>query len=295
MTDQLSVCLTFDLDAMSAWIGSMASRNPSMISRGEFALVAVPRLLELLGRHGVSATFCVPGHTVCAFPDLIRSIKDAGHEFGHHGWVHENPAKFDRAGEKRILELGLEAFGRVGVRPLGYRSPAWDFSENTVELLEEFGFLYDSSCMGHDFYPYYLRKHDRFSPQDPYVFGPTTGLIELPVTWGLDDYPAFEYVPGVNTGYSNPADVEAIWWADFDYALKNCPGGVYTLTMHPEFIGRAHRLMMLDRLVGRMKAEAGVRFTTLGAYAGAWKEANPLEAWKTQNPLRTGAGAITEL
>lgn len=295
MDARLSVCLTFDVDGMSSWIGSFGSRNPSMISRGEFTVVATPRVLDLLARHDIPGTFCVPGHTVCAFPDMINEIKDRGHEFGHHGWVHENPAKFDRAEEKALLEKGFAAFDKLGIRPLGYRSPAWDFSENTVELLEEFGFLYDSSCMAHDFEAYYLRKNDTVSGEKPYGFGPTTSIIELPVTWGLDDYPAFEVVAGWNTGYSNPHDVEQIWWEDFEYALKNCPGGIYTLTMHPEFIARGHRIEMLDRLINKMKVVDGVYFTTLGAYAGSWKEDNPLEAWKSRNPLRTGVRSWPEL
>ena len=292
---KLTVCLTFDVDGPSAWIGSMKSNNPSMISRGEFTVVATPRVLDLLRRYDVPGTFCVPGHTVCAFPDLIRAIKDAGHEIGHHGWVHENPADFDRAGEKRVLELGLEALGMIGVRPEGYRSPAWCFSENTVELLQEFGFLYDSSCMGADFNPYYLRKNDAWTRDAPYRFGPTTDLVEMPVTWGLDDFPVFEHVAGINAGNSAPSAVEEIWSQDFDYALTRCPGGVYILTMHPEFIGRGHRILLLERLIERFRACDGVRFTTLGDYARRWKAQNPLEAWKAANPLRTGKNSIATL
>jgi peptidoglycan-N-acetylglucosamine deacetylase len=296
MSDRkLTVCLTFDVDGPSAWIGSAKSRNPSMISRGEFTVVATPRVLQLLHKYEVPGTFCVPGHTVCAFPDLIRAIRDGGHEVGHHGWVHEDPAAFDRGGERRNLELGLEALAIVKVRPTGYRSPAWSFSENTVELLQEFGFEYDSSCMGNDFHPYYLRKNDRWTQDGPYHFGPTTKLLELPVTWGLDDYPVFEHVAAVNAGNSAPSAVEEVWWGDFSYALQNCSDGVYILTMHPEFIGRGHRIMLLERLIQRFQACEGVRFSTLGDYARSWIAANPLEDWVRDNPLRTGLGSIQTL
>lgn len=295
MKHDLSVALTFDVDGPSAWIGTMESRNPSMVSRGEFTVVATPRVLSLLKKHDIPGTFCIPGHNILAFPDIVRAIRDDGHEFGHHGWVHENPAKFDRANERRIIENGLAAYKKLDIRPVGYRSPAWDFSENTVELLEEFGFLYDSSCMAHDFHPYYLRKHDKWGLDEPYMFGPVTEIIELPVTWGLDDYPAFEVVAGWNQGYSNPRDIEEIWWDDFQYALENCKGGIYTLTMHPEFIGRGHRIMMLDRLIQRMKACEGVHFTTLGAYAAEWKSQNPLAKWKLENPMRTGVNSFSSL
>jgi peptidoglycan-N-acetylglucosamine deacetylase len=182
---RLSVCLGFDFDAISLWIGSMGSTSPSVMSRGEFGAAAVPRILDLLERFRARATFCVPGHTVYAYPDLVRRIRDAGHELAHHGWVHENPQSFDRAGERRNLERAFEAFDRVlGLRPRGYRSPAWDLSENTVGLLVEYGLAWDSSCMGNDVYPYYLRDGDRASPTEPYVFGEPVELVEVPVTWG---------------------------------------------------------------------------------------------------------------
>lgn len=112
---------------MSVWPGSLASRNPSTISRGEFGAVAVPRLLCLLERHAIPATFCIPDHTALAYPDLVRRIAAEGHEITHHGWVHENPADFDEAGERANLERGLEVLHKMaGIRPTGYRSPAWD-------------------------------------------------------------------------------------------------------------------------------------------------------------------------
>jgi peptidoglycan/xylan/chitin deacetylase (PgdA/CDA1 family) len=297
MANDLAVCLTFDVDGMCSWITTMKSNNPSALSRGEFTTVATPRVLRLLKKYDIQATFFVPGHTACAFPDMIRQIHDAGHEIGHHSWAHENPATLEEADERRILERALRALERgAGVRgPLGYRSPAWDFSKNTVKLLIELGFLYDSSCMGDDFNPYYLRTDDQWSADDPYLFGPLTSLVELPVTWGLDDFPPFETLVGVNPGQSAPSAVEEIWYGDFEYALNSCSGGVYTLTMHPEFIGRGHRILMLERLINRFTAHSGVRFCTLRDYAARWKANNPLEAWTRANKFRAGTGAITAL
>jgi peptidoglycan-N-acetylglucosamine deacetylase len=287
---RLSCCLTFDFDAMSAWIGSFKSDNLSMISRGEFgAVVGLPRILDLLRKRGIRATFCVPGHTAYAYPTLVKRIHEQGHELVHHGWVHENPADFDREGERSNLERGLEALDKAaGVRPKGYRSPAWDFSKNTIDLLLEYGFVYDSSCMGNDFYPYYLRNDDEWSTTEPYVFGKSCELVEIPVTWGLDDFPAFEYVPGWNTGLAPPSAVEEIWKRDFDYALINCQGGIYNLTMHPQVIGRGHRMLMLERLIDYFKGREGAVFETLGEYVERWKADNPLERWKAANPLYAG-------
>lgn len=102
----LSCCITFDFDGMSSWIGSAKSNNPSMISRGQFGAVAIPRILDLLDRYQIRSSFAVPGHTAYAYPRLVAEIHDRGHELVHHGWVHENPADFDEAGERSGLEVG---------------------------------------------------------------------------------------------------------------------------------------------------------------------------------------------
>ncbi len=276
-----SCALTFDFDAMSVWLGSYKSRNPSVISRGEFGAVAVPRILDLLAKHNVPGSFCIPGHTALAYPALVKRIRDEGHEIAHHGWVHENPADFDEAGERENLEQGLKALKNVaGVTPKGYRSPAWDFSENTVKILLDYGFLYDSSLMGSDFLPYYARMGDRYDDKSPYVFGPNVDLVELPVTWLLDDFPHFEFA-GDTQGLSAPSKVEEIWRAEFDYGRLNVPGGLFNLTMHPQVIGRGHRLMMLERLIAYFKGLPDVTFTTLADYAETWRAANPLDRWRS--------------
>ncbi len=264
---RLSVCLTFDFDALSVWIAS--TDNPATISRGEFGAVAVPRILALLERHDALATFFVPGHTALAYPDLVRQIRDAGHEIAHHGWVHENPAGLDLQGEREVFERGLEALDRIaGVRPDGYRSPAADFSVNTIDVLLEYGMRYDSSCSGADFTPYYLRQGDRWSKTGPYEFGVPRDLVELPFSWSLDDFPHFEFEVGWSTEQSAPSTVREIWQGEFDYAYANCPGGVYVLTMHPQVIGRGHRMLMLEQFVAHCRS-AGARFATLRELAEA--------------------------
>lgn len=290
---RLSCCITFDFDAMSSWIGSLKSNNPSMISRGQFGAVAVPRLLDLLDTFQIRSSFAVPGHTAYAYPRLVEQIRARGHELAHHGWVHENPASFDEAGERRILEQGIAALERVaGVRPRGYRSPAWDLSVRSVDLLIEYGFEYDSSCMGHDFYPYYLRRGDRWSLDAPYHFGETTALLEMPVTWSLDDFPPTEFVLGMNTGLQAPSQLEENWRADFDFAYRDCPGGVYILTLHPQTIGRGRYFLMLERLLAYFANHPGVQFEPMGDYAARWKAANSVAAWKAAHPDLTGVHAL---
>jgi peptidoglycan/xylan/chitin deacetylase (PgdA/CDA1 family) len=286
-----TVCLTFDFDAISIWIGPYAARSPSMISRGEFGAVGCERILRLLDRESIPATFFVTGHTAETYPHLARAIVAAGHEIGHHGYLHENPLALETPERERaVLLRGLDALDRVtGVRPVGYRSPAWDNSPWTIELLLEQGFRYESSLMGNDFTPYWCRTGDVIPEDGPYQFGRPVDLVEMPVSWILDDWPHFEYVSisslGINRpGLSAPSKVEEIWRDEFTFMRRDVPGGVFTLTMHPQVIGRGHRLLMLERLIGWMKEHPGTRFSTLGAAADAFRTANP-----RQQGARTGA------
>ncbi len=263
-----------------------------MISRGQFGAVAIERILSLLSRYSVRSSFAVPGHTAYAFPRLVKQIHSEGHEIVHHGWVHENPADFDLAGERQILDRGIEALQKVvGERPKGYRSPAWDLSEHSIELLLEYGFEYDSSCMGQDFYPYYLRSGDKWSTDTAYHFGATVDLVEVPVMWSLDDFPVTEFVLGFNEGLKAPSSVEEMWRGDFDYGFANCPGGIFTLTLHPQTIGRGNRMLMLERLL-KYFSDKGAVFTTMGAYVADWRKSNPKEQWMLENEDLTGKHAI---
>jgi peptidoglycan-N-acetylglucosamine deacetylase len=290
--DSYSVCLTFDVDGTCSWINSWQSNNPSMISRGEFDTIGLDRVLKMLAKHEGRATFFVPGHTAWAWPDLVKRIVDEGHEIGHHGWAHENPARLELDQERNIMDRGFEALEyATGQRPVGYRSAAWDFSPNTLDLLIDYGFVYSSSCMANDFYPYYLRKGDKWSTTEPYEFGDLVELVEIAPAWHLDDFPPFEYVWQGNSGLLPPSAVREYWQGDFDYMVANCPGGVYNLTCHPQFIGRGSRISMLDDLVGYMRQRADVRIEPLGDVAARFKDENPLDEWATKNPHRAGLTA----
>ncbi|MEA2515967.1 MAG: peptidoglycan-N-acetylglucosamine deacetylase [Thermomicrobiales bacterium] len=271
-----TVCLTFDFDAISIWIGPFAATSPSMISRGEFGVVGVERILRLLEQRGIRATFFVTGHTAETYPESLRAIVAAGHEVGHHGYLHENPCALEsREREEQVLLRGLEALDTVaGVRPVGYRSPAWDNSPYTIELLLKHGFRYESSLMGKDFEPHWCRLGDVIQADGPYLFGQPVDLVELPVSWILDDWPHFEYLSlggRISPGLSAPSKVEEIWRGEFDFMYRDVPGGLYTLTMHPQVIGRGHRLLMLERLVDYMAGHEEVRFTTLGEGAEGFR------------------------
>ena len=272
---RLTVCLTFDFDAMSAWV--RRTDNPSAISRGEFGAVAVPRILDLLARYDARATFFTPGHTALAYPDLVTRVVEAGHEVAHHGWVHENPEDLTPEDEERVLLRGIEVLTEVtGTRPVGWRSPGWSMTPRSLPLLLEHGFEYDSSLMGHDTALYRCRAGDSWSKDGPYVFGTPSRLVEVPVYWGLDDFPFFEFVPGRGGGGAAPSAVYEVWRGDLDYAYDTAPGGVVTLTMHPQSIGRGHRMQMLDRLLAHLRDRGGVTFERVDVVARAWAAANPL-------------------
>lgn len=269
-----TVCLTFDFDAISLWLGPFKAQSPSMISRGEFGVVGARRVLDLLDRFGIRATWFVPGHTADTYPTAVEDIAKRGHEVGHHGYCHENPVALEYPKERKIIEMGLASLEKItGKRPIGYRSPSWDLSPNSINLLLEYGFVYDSSMMGNDFSPYWCRQGDQYDLESKYKFGKPVELLEMPVTWGLDDFPAFEYVSLPNKlypGLRSPGQVYDIWMGDFDYMRANIPDGVFILTMHPQVIGRGHRMLFLEKILTTMDS-AGVRFMRMMDYVQEWK------------------------
>ena len=273
------VCLTFDFDAISGWIARNMT-SPSPISRGEFGpAVGVPRLLELLKRHDISASWYIPGHTLETYPDACRRIADAGHEIGHHGWTHRPPATLTRDEEAGELARANEAIRKLtGCYARGYRSPSWDLSAHSVELLLEHGFVYDSSLMGDDYTPYRVRQGDVITLEAPARFGTPTSLIEMPVSWTLDDYPHFEFIrtpSWILAGNMNANNVLDNWVDDFLYLDENLDWGVITYTFHPFVIGRGHRMIMLEKLVRALKAR-GALFMTVEAAAAEYARRKPV-------------------
>ncbi|HZD55951.1 MAG TPA: polysaccharide deacetylase [Anaerolineales bacterium] len=270
-----SVCLTFDFDAISLWLGPFKATSPSMISRGEFGVIGAKRILDLLDRYDIKSTWFVPGHTAETYPEAVADVYRRGHEIGHHGYCHENPVLLEEGKEREILEKGIAVLENItGEPPPGYRSPSWDMSPNTIRLLLEYGFTYDSSMMGSDFHPYWCRQGDRFDLVTPYQFGRPVDLVEMPVTWGLDDFPAFEYVSlshKLYPGLRAPEHVFPIWMGDFDYLRQTDPEGVLILTMHPQVIGRGHRMLFLERLLEYMSG-CGAKFVRLVDFVHTWKE-----------------------
>lgn len=259
---RLTVALTFDHDAISD--GVRRGDSPVKLSHAEFGpRVGVPRLLDLLAREQIPATWFVPGHSLVTFPENTEAIVAGGHELATHGWFHEDFSELPRDEQREILERSRDALTAAsGVAPLGFRAPYWALGPDTLELVEAAGFGYDSSLMAGDFRPYRVRHGDRHSVAEGTSWGREGRLVEVPVSWALDDWPHFEPGPG-RDGLSAPSKVLEIWTDELRWGWEHEPGGLLVLTMHPECSGRAHRVAMVERFIAASRALDGVVFERL--------------------------------
>jgi peptidoglycan-N-acetylglucosamine deacetylase len=235
-----AVAFTFDFDAEEVWIGDDPANagRPGVLSQGTYgAKVAVPLILDLLKRHQLRQTFFVPGRVAERYPERVKEILAAGHEVGHHGYTHTSPATLTRDAEEAELVRALDVLRGLGADPVGYRSPSWEFSRSTIDLLQHHGFRYSSNYMD-DLHPY---TH------------PGTQIVELPIQWILDDAPHFWFAGGDDwtRSIAAPSRVREIWWGELDGILAL--GGVCIITMHPQVIGRPHRLAFLDAFITSVK------------------------------------------
>lgn len=253
---RVAVALSFDFDAETNALRD-GQRSPGEHSRGEYAARAgVPRILNLLDRYGIGASFFVPAVTALLHPAEIQAIVAAGrHEIGLHGWIHERNSLLTEEVERELLHRAYRTLTEVvGKPPVGIRTPSWDFSPATLKLIRELGLLYDSSLMADD-RPYELLEN-----------GEPTGIVELPVEWLLDDYPYFGFSRyEAIRPQMTPREVLEIWKAEFDVAYRE--GTLFVLTMHPKYIGHRSRIVMLEDLIRYMKGHEGVWFATHEAVA----------------------------
>ncbi len=268
---RLAVCLSPDFDAQSVWIGTFRSTSQTDLSRGEFgAAVGTPRLLELLGRYGITTTWCIPTHTMQTFPKAVEAVITAGHEVAAHGVYHEYVPKLEPAEERRLIELQLAQHQRLlGTTPRGYRSPSLDVTDITLELLAEYGFEWDSSLMGRDFEPYHPRAVAAIDLEKGNTFGEPSPLLEFPVSWYLDDFPELE-LHKASPAMQSAEVVLARWIDTFNYARTHCPNALLTWTLHPQTIGRAHHMPMLERFLEHVAQHDDVWFPTLSQAFDAW-------------------------
>ena len=273
---QSAAVLSFDFDAESGFLfrePDKAKRSLAGLEERRFGpRVGVDRILRLLDRLKLRASFFIPGWTAEHHrPEALR-IRDAGHEIGAHGNVHEAVDFLDAEREEAVMREQLAILkDQLGVRPAGYRSPSWDVNVRTPGILKAHGFLYDSSLMGNDV-PYEV----------PTEHGP---LVEVPVQWIMDDAPLFRHVYGATNAIAEPARVLDLWGREF--AGMHRENGCFVLTCHPFISGRASRIDMLEELVRSMRKARGVWFTTCGEVARWHAESRePKRAPAKKRPTR---------
>lgn len=258
--DGFPVMLTFDLDAETMWTARdpKNAERPIVLSQGAYGWkVGTGRILDLLDRYGIEATFFVPGMVIEARWRLCEEILKRGHEIAHHSWSHAWIVNLTPDQERDEMARGIDIIERLtGRKPAGWRSPAAEFSPITLQLLIENGFRYSSNYFDDD------------SPYLQIVDGRRTDLVEFPFAWVLDDAPFFQYsitLPGRTM--QAPSAVAEAWCAEFDtlYAEDRA----FTLAMHPQIIGRGSRLVALERLIRHIQGHQGVWFARMDRVAEA--------------------------
>src|SRR5919201_219002 len=247
---RVCVALSFDPDHETSTL-RQGLVSPGQLSQGEYgSRVGVPRILDLLARHDIKASFFVPGVVALLHPDEQKRVVDEGHEIGMHGWIHEFTSELPQAVEGDLMRRAYETLEKItGRAPVGVRCPSWDFSPHTLTFIRELGLLYDSSLMADD------------EPYEILQDGEPTGLVELPVEWIRDDAPYFvmERYLGIRP-YTPPRGVLSIWKDEFDRAYAD--GGLFQLTMHPHIIGHRSRLVILEELIDYISGQSGVWWAT---------------------------------
>jgi peptidoglycan/xylan/chitin deacetylase (PgdA/CDA1 family) len=245
---RVAVCLSFDVDNE---LLQRANPLPVPLSVGEYgATTSIPRILALLDRHQVPATFFIPAMGAMLHPEIVPSILSRHrHEIGVHGWIHEFwPGIGDAAKEERLLTQSIDYLTKAaGIRPVGVRAPGSGFSPNTFDLIRKAGFLYDSSLLAAD------------EPYEIVSRGQPSGVIELPISEVDNDY--VYYGETANGSLPSPDAVFQIYKAEFDLAFEERT--LFILTQHPHVGGRRSRIVQLDRLINYIKSKPGVWFATM--------------------------------
>ncbi len=247
---QVAVAISFDSDHETIPLRD-GETSPGKLSQGEYgSRVAAPKILALLAELEIPASFYLPAVSALLHPAEVEEYVAGGHEIAVHGWIHERNMLLPREHELELTGRALATLEQIsGQRPTGIRTPSWDFSENTLDIIAELGFAYDSSLMGDD---------------DPYELladGRPTGIVEIPVEWIRDDAPYFmmERYAGLRP-YMPPRSALQIWMDEFESARDE--GGLFQLTLHPHIIGHRSRLVILRSLLEHIRAQGDVWFAT---------------------------------
>ena len=247
---RVAVALSFDSDHETIPLRDAETR-PGKLSQGEYgSRVGARRVMDLLEKRSIKASFFMPAVSAMLHPDEARGYVEAGHELGLHGWIHERNMLLQPADERDLALRAADTLEHIsGRRPVGLRTPSWDFSDATLGVVRELGLLYDSSLMADD------------EPYEILADGQPTGLVEIPVEWIRDDAPYFSFDRySAIRPYTAPRHALTIWRDEFDRAYAEA--GLFQLTMHPHIIGHRSRMVILEELVDYIAGHRGVWWAT---------------------------------
>jgi peptidoglycan/xylan/chitin deacetylase (PgdA/CDA1 family) len=239
-----AVLLSFDVDNETIAL-RFGEANAGSLSMGQYgSRQGLGRVVKLLDRHRIPASFFIPSVSLQIAPEMAATIKQSGrHEFGVHGWIHELNTTLPDSAERALLTKAMAEMTRLtGTKPTGYRAPSWNFSPNTLSILRDLGFRYESSLMADE------RAYELLQDGQP------TGLVELPVEWILDDAPLFD---PRGERYSPPREVARVWMDEFDKAYEE--GTMMVLTMHPHIVGHRSRIVALEMLIAHIQSKGAGR------------------------------------
>lgn len=243
---RLAVCLSFDTDSEAPQLRE-GTTSPTSLSASDFgAESGTPRILRMLDRYQIPATFFMTAVDAMLHPDMLSAILKSGrHEVGVHGWIHEFTPRLGDGEEERLLDQAIAHLTKAtGKRPVGYRAPSWAFSGLTLDLIQKKGFLYDSSLQALD------------EPYEIVSRGKNTGIVELAIDWTLTETPYL----GRNGHMPSPELLYQLYKDEFDGAYEE--GTLFVLTLHPFLSGHRAPMRHLDRFVDYMKSKPGVWFAT---------------------------------
>ncbi|WP_371227938.1 polysaccharide deacetylase family protein [Roseovarius sp. 2305UL8-3] len=248
---QSAVFPAFDVDSESVWLGADPENQRRLVTTsygGYEARVGIPKILEVLRRHEVRATFFITGWSIEAHPTTCETILNDGHEIAHHGYLHLRPDTADQATLEEEMDRGLEVMKRVlGVTPVGYRAPWGETSPENMELLKSRSIRYSSSFRD-DIRPY---RHLLAS-------GP--GPVEIPVNLSFDDW-TYGLTHRTSPRPMFPRQhVLDIWKEEFDQTHEW--GGVTTMVMHPQVTGRPMRINIMDQFLSHVRATGNTWIAT---------------------------------
>ena len=244
---RVAVLFSFDVDNETVAI-RFGEPTIGALSQEEYgARVGLPRIVALFDKYKIPVTYFIPAMSARIHPEMVDLIRKSGrNEIALHGWIHEMNSQLPYDTEKALLLRAVDFWTQtLGHKPTGYRAPSWNFSPNTLRILREIGFTYESSMMS-DESPYELMQD-----------GQATGIVELPVEWIMDDAPLYD---PRGSNYASPREVAQVWMDEYDKALEE--GSMFVLTNHPHISGHRSRVVALEMLIKHIEAKGGAWFAT---------------------------------